>query len=89
MNSHNILLKLHLSKTNTSVSALLMFHETGGENPKKAFRLLRSVIYIMIKNYVCIDYLACESKILSQISVGSKHGEKNSIEYWVLEFQIC
>ena len=68
---------------------LIMFHETRGENPRKAFRVLIFFIYTIIENYVCIDYLAYESKILSQISVGSKHGEKNSIEYWVLEFQIC
>ena len=43
--------------------------------------MLSCVIYTIIKNYVCIDYLACQSKILSEIPVGyrggSKHGEKS------------
>ena len=43
---------------NTSVLALIMFHEKRGENPKKYFRVLRCVIYTTIKNHVCIDYLA-------------------------------
>ena len=44
------------------VLALIMFHEKGGEKPKKYFRVLRCVIYTMIENYVCIDYLYCQSK---------------------------
>ena len=53
-----------------------MFHETRGEHPRKRFRVLSCVIYTIIENYVCIDYLACQSKKLSEISVGSKHAKK-------------
>ena len=42
------------------VLALLMFHETRGGNSKKYFSVLSCVIYTIIKNYVCIDYLACQ-----------------------------
>ena len=42
--------------------------------------MLTCVIYITIKNYVCIDYLVCQSKQWSEITVGSKedykHGDK-------------
>ena len=52
-----------------------MFHETRGENPEKYFRVLSCVIYNMIKKKVCIDYLACQSKKSSEITVGYRHGE--------------
>ena len=48
-----------LSKNKKRVLALLMFYETR-KNPKKAFKVLSFVIYKIISNYVCIDYLACE-----------------------------
>ena len=66
-------------KNKTIVSAVLMFYETR-KSPKKAFNVLSCVIYNIINNYVCIDYLACESKILSELPVdsggGLKHGNK-------------
>ena len=46
---------------NTRVLALLMFYETRN-NPKKYFKVLSCVIYTVISNYACIDYLACEQK---------------------------
>ena len=52
-------IKATLSKNNTIVLELIMFHETRGEKPKNNFRVLSCVIYTIIKNYVCIDYLAC------------------------------
>ena len=55
-------IKATLAKNNTSVLALIMFDETISDNPKKYFMVLSCVIYITIKNYVCIDYLACQSK---------------------------
>ena len=48
-----------LEKNNTIVLALLMFYETR-KNPKKNFKSLRCAIYTIIRNYVCIDYLARE-----------------------------
>ena len=72
--------------------ALLMFYGTRN-NPKKNFRVLSCVIYTIIRNYVCIDYLDCEAKKLSEIPVyfGGvfKHGKKVMTKYWELEFQIC
>ena len=57
-----------------------MFYETRADNPKKYFGVLSCVIYIIIKNYVSIDYLDCQSGNLSEITVvskeGSKHGKK-------------
>ena len=53
-------IKSTLSKNNTSVLALIMIYETRADNPKKYFRVLSCVIYTIIKNYVCIDYLACQ-----------------------------
>ena len=53
-----LFIKATLEKNNTSVLALIMFHETRADNPRKSFRVLNCVIYTVIKNYVCIDYLA-------------------------------
>ena len=64
------------SKNNPSVLQLLMFHETRVLKPKKAFEVLSCVIYTKIDNCVCIDYLSCQSKQLSQISLDSKYMEK-------------
>ena len=36
--------------------------------------MLSCIIYIIISNYVCIDYLACESRKLSEIPVGNGGG---------------
>ena len=54
----------------TRVLALLMFYETR-KNPKKVFKVLSCVIYILIINYVCIDYLDSESIIIIELPVGS------------------
>ena len=42
----------------TRLLALLMSYEKGAENI--AYRVLSCVIYTIIKNNVCIDYLACQ-----------------------------
>ena len=54
-----------------------MFYETGADNPNKYYRVLCCVIYSIIKNYVCIDYLAHQSNFLSEIHVGSGGGYKH------------
>ena len=51
-------IKSTLAKKNTNVLAFIMFYETRSDNPKKSFRVLSCVIYIIIKKNVCIDYLA-------------------------------
>ena len=53
-------IKSTLSKNNTRVLALIIFHETRAENHEKDFRVLSCVIYTIIKNYVCIDCTACQ-----------------------------
>ena len=53
-------IKSTLSKNSTSVLASIMFYEIGADNTQKAYRVLNCVIYTIIKNYVCIDYLACK-----------------------------
>ena len=47
-----------LSKKKTIVLALLIFYETRAENI--AYRVFSCAIYTTIKNYVFIDYLACQ-----------------------------
>ena len=64
-------IKATLLKKNTSVLALKIFYEKRVYNPKKCFRVLSCVIYTIIKHYVYIEYLACQSKKLSEITVGS------------------
>ena len=55
--------------------ALIIFYETRVDTI--AYIVLSCVIYTIIKNYVCIDYLDCELKILSEIPVGSGRGSKH------------
>ena len=52
-------IKTTLAKNKTRVLELSLFYETR-QNPKKYFKVLSCVIYTIISNYVCIDYLACE-----------------------------
>ena len=51
------------------------------KNPKESFKVLSCVIYTIISNYVCIDYLGSESKKLSELGLGSvgrfKHVNKS------------
>ena len=74
-------IKATLAKKNASVLALIMFYETRAYNPRKYFILSSCVIYTIIKNCVCIDYLYCQLKKLSEIPVGSgggsKHGDRS------------
>ena len=58
-------IKAKLSENNTSLLALIIFYETTEYNPKKVFRVLNCVIYNIIKNYVCIDYLDFQIKKLN------------------------
>ena len=57
------------SKHNTSVLALIIFYDTRADNSRKYFRVSSCVIYIIIKNYVCIDYLACCENILNEFQI--------------------
>ena len=77
-----------LAKNNTRVLTLLMFYETR-KNPKKVFKVLSCVIYTIIRNYICIDYLSYKPK-KSELPVGSggvsNMKKKGMTKYWELEF---
>ena len=56
------------------------------------FRVLSCVKYTIIRNYVCIDYLGYEKKIIDLrlgVAGSYKHLGKNTTTYWDSEFQIC
>ena len=71
----------HISKKKARVLELFMFYDTRQKKPKKILKVLSCVIYTIISNYVCIDYLGSESKKLSELALGSgggfKHEEKS------------
>ena len=48
-----------LEKNTSRLLALITFYETIN-NPEKAFKVLSCVIYIIMSNCVCIDYIACQ-----------------------------
>ena len=66
-------------KKNTCVMALIMFYDNNGLKPKQVYRVLSCVVYYPIYNYVCIDYLFCQSKTLSSIS--SQPTFENKFQY--------
>ena len=53
-------IKCCLRKNNTCVMALIMFYENNLLKPKKSYRVLSCLLYSLIDNYVCIDYLSCQ-----------------------------
>ena len=55
-------------KKNTSVMSLIMIYENNVEIPETIYRVFNCCVYSLIDNYVCIDYLPCQSKKLSEIS---------------------
>ena len=54
-------------KNNTSVMALITIYETVGISIRKVYRVLSCVVYTIIDNYGCIEYLSCQSKKLCNI----------------------
>ena len=50
------------------VISLIMIYDNNGGNSKTMYRVLSFVVYSLIDNYFCIDYLSCQSKTLSSIS---------------------
>ena len=73
-----------------------MFHDTRVKNPNKYLRLLSCVIYTIIDNYVCIDYLACQPKQLSEIYLDSKYVQNYfniifgiGIQYLLMNLFLC
>ena len=47
----------YLKKTNACVMALIIIYENNGE--KKVYKVLSCVLYSLIENNICIDYLLC------------------------------
>ena len=64
-----------MRKKDACVIALVTFYETKTKNPTKVYRVLICVFYYVIVNYVCIDYLCCNTKKLSIISSDKKSEE--------------
>ena len=50
------------------VIALVMFFENIRNSAKKMYRVLSCVLYSIIEKHICIEYLCCESRIISDIS---------------------
>ena len=46
-----------LKNKNTCIMELIMFYGNNGIKPKKLYRSLSCVIFLIINNYVCIDYI--------------------------------
>ena len=60
---------------NTCVMALITIYENNGVKAKKMYRVLIFVVYSLIDDYFCIDYLSCKSKTLSSISSKPRFGK--------------
>ena len=54
---------------NKYVIALMIIYEYNEKDTKTVYRVLSCVIYTLVDNYVFIDYLSCQSKILYYISI--------------------
>ena len=52
--------RYYIKNKNTCVMALIMIDENNGGNAKTVYRVLSCVVYYLINNYVCIDYLLCQ-----------------------------
>ena len=66
-----------MMNNNTSVMALIMIYENNVEIPWKFYRVLSCVFNPPIYTYDCADYLSCQSKILSNISINPSFKEKS------------
>ena len=54
-----------LRKANTSINSIFMFEKDRNNN---IFRVLTSVVYCIVENYVCANYLCCpQTKIVLKI----------------------
>ena len=58
-----------MKNKNNCVLALVMSYETRHKNAIKSSIVLICVIYTIIGDYVCIDYLSCQSNQLSDIFI--------------------
>ena len=46
-----------MKKKDTCVIELISFYDNKGTKPKKVYRVLSSVLYSLIRNSVCIEYI--------------------------------
>ena len=56
-----------MKNKDTCVIALIIFYESKGKAPIKVYMVLNCVLYSIINNYVCIEYLSFQYKTLSSI----------------------
>ena len=78
-----------LLKPDTRVLALVMFFDHIKKYAKKMFRVLSCVIYTVIRNYVCIDYLGYEKKLIDlRLGVAGSYKHINKRCDNVLGFEI-
>ena len=76
-------------KKNMCVIELVIFYENGTTNQMKVFRLLSCVIYYVIDNYVCVEYICCQAKTLSVACCDNFFEKRVIMNYLVLAFQKC
>ena len=48
--------------------ALILIYGNNEKDTKTVYRVLSCVVYTLIDNYVCIDYLSCQPKQICEIS---------------------
>ena len=53
---------------NMCVIALVMSYENKTNNATKVHRVLSCVLYYIMDNFVCIDYICCQYKTISDFS---------------------
>ena len=61
---------MNINETGYKSACISCFYELGNFNPRKMFRVLSRVIYIIIDRYVCIDYLVTETNKISELRLG-------------------
>ena len=49
-----------LKRNNTCIIAVIKFYENKGTKPNKVYIVLSCVLYYLMDNYVCIEYLSCQ-----------------------------
>ena len=54
---------------------LIIIYKTFGKDKRKLHKVLSCVVYTLIENYVCTDYLTCQSKTLCDNSNNPKFKE--------------
>ena len=62
-------------KKNTCVLSLVMSYETRHKNTIELFKVLSCVIHIVVDNYICIDYIGCQSNKLIETCIDRNYLE--------------